>query len=285
MQLHCYDFFSALIFEKHFLCLIFLTGAEGKCHLACKGKTDGEHTGQEGKEKASFAKLRVGVGWHPTCQSKAEKHLLRLLLVTLQNVLGSVLSFCRMCWVQSCRSAECAGFSLVVLQNVLGSVLSFCRMCWVQSCRSAECAGFSLVVLQNVLGSILFCRMCWVQSCHSAECAGFKWVIMLGNSGQHFFNTTEFGLTNTPLHIDLNPPVSSVEWVGGGGGVHTDLGSVTHCHGFTACSMPQCRGVSGCFVHPPPPPHTHTHTHTPACPSWGLVELNQQNNATNKKDQ
>ena len=98
----------------------------------CKRKTDGEHTGQEGKEKACFAKLRVGVRWHPTCQSKAEKHLLRLLLVILQNVLGSVLSFCRMCWVQSCRSAECAGFSLVVLQNVLGSVLSFCRMCWVQ---------------------------------------------------------------------------------------------------------------------------------------------------------
>ena len=52
---------------------------------------------------------------------------------------------------------------------------------------------------------------------------------MLGNRGQHFFNTTEFGLTNTPLHIDLNPPVSSVECGGGGGGgVHTDLGSVTH---------------------------------------------------------
>ena len=206
---HC----SALTSEKHFLCLIFLTGAtwlfkrENAIWL-CNRKTDGEHPGQEGQEKACFAKLGVGGGGG----------ILHVRVKQKSICFVCCLSVCRMCWVQSCRSAECAGFSLVILQNVLGSVLSFCRMCRVQFCRSAECAGFSLVVLQNVPGSVLsFCRMCRVQSCHSAECAGFKWVIMLGNRGQHFFNTTKVGLTNTPLHIDLNPPVSSVEWVGGGG--------------------------------------------------------------------
>ena len=228
--------FSALTFEKHFLCLILLTGAtwlfkrENAIWL-CKRKTDGEHTGQEEKEEACFAKASGGKGsiLHVTVKRKSICFI-------------CCLSFCRMCWVDSCRSAECAGFSLVVLQNVLGSVLSFCRMCWVQSCRSAECAGFSLV-LQNVLGSSG--SSCW------------------GTEGSISSTRLNFGWWTHLYTLILIPLSPLLNGLGEGRGWGTQTLAVWHT---VMASLPAaCPSVDGrlaalCTPHPL--------THTPACPSW-----------------